>query len=145
MNVEINRYKPSCVGLAFQSVRCRTKSKKKSPSGTLITEKLIPKRMWHDDLITLILFPLWSEMWKSFHYIHMETMNFLFCLTTNPILPLSAILTNRLKPSEELSINLLAILWQKFFALELDSTSNAYKIIDSFTQLLFILEETFSK
>ena len=93
----------------------------------------------------LYLFPLWSEMLKSFYYIHMEIMDFLFSLMTNPILPLSAILTNRLKPSEELSINLLAIFWQRSFALVLDSTSNACKIIDSLTKLLFILKETFSK
>lgn len=70
---------PSRDGLAFliQSVKCRTKSKKKSPSGTEIT--------------------------------------------------LSAILTNRLKPSADRRLSLCAIFWQKSFALVDESTSNAYK------------------
>lgn len=38
--IKTKQNKPSRVGLAFliQSVKCRTKSKKKSPSGTLMTE-----------------------------------------------------------------------------------------------------------
>ena len=70
---------PSLVGLAFliQSVRCRTKSKKKSPSGTEMT--------------------------------------------------LSAILTNKLKPSGDRRFNRCAMFWQKSLARVDESTSKAWK------------------
>ena len=71
-------YVPSRVGLAFliQSVRWRTKSKKKSPSGTEIT--------------------------------------------------LSAIFTNRLKPSLDRRFRRWEMFWQKSFARVDESTSKAY-------------------
>lgn len=40
---------------------------------------------------------------------------------------LSAILTNKLKPSADRRLSLCAMFWQKSFALVDESTSNAYK------------------
>ena len=67
---------PSLVGLAFliQSVRCRTKSKKKSPSGTEITlSAILTKRL---NPSADLRFKRWAMFWqKSFALVEESTSN----------------------------------------------------------------------
>lgn len=108
----------TCLAFLIQSVRCLTKSKKKSPSGTLMTWRT---RKPQTEILSKACV---SKTISSLYTNHKEKLFLMLISASQMIVTLSVIFTKRLKPSEDLSRRRPEMLWQKSLALVLDSTSN---------------------